>query len=57
MNSEQIKGFIRHTLTLVGGILVAKGIVDEATIAEGVGVAMTVIGYVWSFYEKTEVSE
>ena len=54
MNSEQIKGFIRHTLTLVGGIIVAKGLVDEQTIAEGVGIAMSLIGYIWSFYDKRE---
>jgi hypothetical protein len=57
MNSEQIKGFIRHTLTLVGGIIVAKGIVDEQTMMEGVGLAMSVIGYVWSFYDKKQIEE
>lgn len=57
MNSEQIKGFIRHTLTLVGGIIVAKGLVDEQTIAEGVGIAMSLIGYVWSFYDKQNIEE
>ena len=57
MNSEQIKGFIRHTLTLVGGIIVAKGLVDEQTMMEGVGLAMGVIGYVWSFYDKKQIEE
>ena len=56
MNSEQIKGFVRHTLTLIGGLLVAKGLIDEATMLEGVGVVMSVVGYVWSFKEK-QVSE
>lgn len=52
MSNEQIKGFVRHTLTLVGGILVAKGVIDEGTMLEGVGIVMSVIGYIWSFKEK-----
>lgn len=55
LNSEQIKGFLRHTLTLVGGIFVAKGWVDDATMLEGVGLVMGVVGYIWSFYDKTNV--
>lgn len=50
--SEQIAGFIRHTLTLVGGIAVAKGLMDEQTMLEGVGILMSAIGYVWSFKAK-----
>ena len=56
MSSEQIKGFVRHTLTLVGGLLVAKGFIDEQTMLEGVGVVMSVVGYIWSFKQK-EVAE
>lgn len=55
LNSEQIKGFLRHTLTLVGGIFVAKGWVDDATMLEGVGLVMGVVGYIWSFWDKTDV--
>jgi hypothetical protein len=52
MMSEQIAGFIRHTLTLVGGIAVAKGLMDEQMMLEGVGILMSAIGFVWSFKAK-----
>ena len=55
ISTEQIKGFLRHTLTLVGGIFVAKGWVDDATMMEGVGLVMGGVGYVWSFWDKTEI--
>jgi hypothetical protein len=54
MMSEQIAGFIRHTLTLVGGIAVAKGLMDEQTMLEGIGILMSVIGFVWSFKAKVK---
>ena len=52
MNREKVLGLLRHTLTFVGGILVAKGIVDEAILAEVVGAFVTVIGGVWSVLVK-----
>ena len=52
MNKEKVLGILRHTLTFVGGILVAKGIVDETVISEVVGALITVIGGVWSVLIK-----
>ena len=40
-SKEQILGVVRHTLTFVGGILVMKGLVDEATVTEIIGGVMT----------------
>jgi hypothetical protein len=31
LTKEQLLGILRHTLTFVGGILITKGIIDEAT--------------------------
>ena len=52
MNKEKVLGILRHTLTFIGGILVAKGIVDETVISEVVGALITVIGGVWSVLIK-----
>ena len=52
MNKEQILGFIRHGLTLLGGMLVTAGYIDEQTLLEVVGAASTIIGFVWSFFDK-----
>jgi hypothetical protein len=54
MKNEQISGFIRHALTLVGGIFVTKGLVDEQTMMEGVGILMSAIGFIWSFKSKQD---
>jgi hypothetical protein len=50
--NEQIKGLIRHVLTFVGGIAVAKGFFDESSINEVIGAVMTIIGTVWSVASK-----
>ena len=52
MNKEQILGFIRHGLTLVGGVLVTNGVIDEATLLEVVGATITLISFGWSFADK-----
>ena len=52
MNKEQIFGIVRHTLTLVGGILIAKGLVDETMVTEITGGIITAIGFVWSYILK-----
>ena len=54
MKSEQITGFIRHAMTLVGGIFVAKGFISEEMMLEGIGILMSVLGFVWSFREKQD---
>ncbi len=54
MGKEQILGIVRHTLTFVGGLLVMKGIADEATITEVVGGIVTLVGAFWSIVEKAK---
>jgi hypothetical protein len=45
-------GIIRHILTFGGGYLVAKGIIDEATMLNAVGAVVTILGVVWSVVNK-----
>jgi hypothetical protein len=48
MNKEQVLGLIRHTLTFIGGIVVANGVISESMTADAVGAIMTLIGIIWS---------
>jgi hypothetical protein len=52
MTKEKILGIARHVLTCVGGILIAKGVVEEALVNEIIGTIVTVIGTVWSVITK-----
>lgn len=54
MNKKVILAIVRHTLTFVGGILIAKGTLDEAMAQELVGGIMAVIGGVWSVLDKKD---
>jgi hypothetical protein len=48
MKQEQLFGLVRHALTFVGGILVAKGVISESISADVIGAIMTLVGIVWS---------
>jgi len=52
MNKEQVLGVLRHSLTFLGGILVAKGLVDESTFVELSGALITLVGGLWSVLGK-----
>lgn len=52
LTKEQVLGIIRHTLTFVGGICVAKGLVDESTATEVIGGVLTLTGAIWSIVAK-----
>lgn len=52
MNKEQIMGLVRHVLTFVGGIIVAKGLATDAMTSELIGGIMTVVGATWSILSK-----
>lgn len=52
MNKDKVLGILRHVLTFGGGILVTKGIFDEALASEVVGSLLTLVGAVWSVVAK-----
>ena len=52
MPKEVWLGFARHILTFVGGLLVARGTIDAATVEAGVGAAVTLGGVAWSVLDK-----
>ena len=52
MTKEQKLGIVRHVLTFVGGILLAKGLVDESLLTDMIASIMVLIGGTWSVLDK-----
>lgn len=52
MNYEMVMGLVRHLLTFGGGIVIAKGWADEATVTQIVAGAVALGGVIWSFLSK-----
>lgn len=50
--NDKILGLVRHVLTFVGGIIVAKGLAEANITEEIIGGLMTVLGGVWSVVSK-----
>lgn len=55
LTKEQFLGIVRHSLTFIGGILVMKGVVDDALLNELVGGVITLAGTIWSIVDKNKV--
>lgn len=55
MNTDEIGGVVRAILAALGGIAVAKGYVDSATMTTLVGAATTIAVAVWSVIAKRKV--
>lgn len=53
MTKENLISFIRHLVSLVGGILIAKGLANDSVIMEAAGALAAIAGIVWSIYDKT----
>ena len=52
MSKEKLLGIVRHVLTFGGGFLMAKGLVDEATLNVIVTGVIALVGAVWSWKVK-----
>ena len=55
MTQDQILGIVRHGLTFVGGILIAKGLISESVSQEIIGLTITLIGSIWSVIKNKTV--
>ena len=53
MNKEQKMGILRHVLTFIGGILLAKGLVDESLLTDMIASVMVLVGGTWSVLSKS----
>jgi hypothetical protein len=56
MVKDLITGVLRHVMTVAGGSLVTQGYFDDATLQAGIGAVLTLVGIVWSIWEKTQRS-
>lgn len=54
MKKEIVLGIVRHALTFAGGILIAKGVIDEASVDAISGSFLTLVGTVWSVIQKNK---
>jgi uncharacterized protein YaaW (UPF0174 family) len=52
LNQAMILGLVRHGLTLAGGYLAAKGLLDPASVDTVVGALLTIAGAGWSIHSK-----
>jgi len=52
VTQEQILGILRHGLTFVGGVLIAKGLLSEGSMQELIGALMTAVGSIWSIFKN-----
>ena len=52
LTREQVLGIVRHILTFGSGIVVAKGLLDEATAQSIIGGVLGLIGMIWSIDAK-----
>jgi len=56
LTKEQVLGIVRHTLTFIGGIVIARGLVDKTLVTECIGGALTLTGAIWSIIDKKVVT-
>ena len=52
MTQEQIFGVVRHFMTAIGGILIAKGLVSDTAMLELTGATISLAGVIWSIVSK-----
>lgn len=57
MSQEQVMGILRHVLTIIGGVVVSKGLTDEGTMTVIIGGLTAIAGIIWSVYsnQKSEL--
>jgi hypothetical protein len=56
INKEQFLGLVRHAITFIGGIIVAKGNLDPSALDTIVGVAVSIAGLIWSFMSEDKTA-
>ena len=52
MNKAMILGLVRHVLTIAGGYLAAKGLLDPLAVDSVVGAVLVIAGAGWSIQSK-----
>tara|TARA_R110000868_G_scaffold355367_1_gene616862 strand:+ start:126 stop:299 length:174 start_codon:yes stop_codon:yes gene_type:complete len=52
MTQEMILGVARHVLTALGGVLIAKGVLDAGVVEQVIGAVISLAGVAWSIWAK-----
>lgn len=52
LTKEQFLGIVRHSLTFLGGVVIAGGLIDAGAYTELTGAVITIAGVVWSYIDK-----
>lgn len=52
INLNQLQGILRHFFTFGGGLLVAKGYIDEGSLQQISGLVISLVGVIWSVASK-----
>ncbi len=52
MTRDMVLGLARHLMTFAGGMLATSGVVASSDVELGVGALVTLIGIVWSAFQK-----
>lgn len=50
--NEAMAGLVRHLLTTLGGVLVAKGYIEAGVVEQLAGAVVAIVGVVWSVLAK-----
>lgn len=53
MGKTEILGLLRQALTMVGPVLLANGIGDEAVVQQVTGAAIALVGLIWGVVDKS----
>ena len=56
MKKDIILGLLRHVLTSVGSVLVARGMADDSQVAEAAGAVCALLGLAWSVWQKRQAA-
>jgi hypothetical protein len=57
VQTEMFLSALRHLLTVIGGILVARGLADKGTVEEIVGPLIILVSLALSLHQKRRVAE
>ena len=54
MDKDMIIALVRHSLTFIGGLLIMKGYIDESSLEEVIGSAISITSTIWMIVNKNK---
>jgi uncharacterized membrane protein YphA (DoxX/SURF4 family) len=53
MTKENLLSLVRHVVSIVGGILVARGLANDSVVLEATGAVVAIVAIIWSIKDHT----